>query len=53
MTGEDVIAMGNRHGPFATKTEAEEDLHVVLFGHDTKIIEGGSLKRDPAREELH
>jgi hypothetical protein len=26
---------------------------VVLFGTDTKIIEGGSLKRDPAHEGLH
>jgi hypothetical protein len=53
MTGEEVIAMGDRHGPFTTKAEAEEDLRVVLFGRDTKIIEGGSLKRDPAHEGLH
>jgi hypothetical protein len=26
MTGEEVIAMGDRHGPFTTKAEAEEDL---------------------------
>jgi hypothetical protein len=51
MTGQEVIAMGDRHGP--TKGEAEEDLRVVLFGRDTKIIEGGSLKRDPAHEGLH
>jgi hypothetical protein len=44
----------HRHGPFTTKAEAEEDLRVVLFGRDTKIIEGsGSLKRDPALEGLH
>jgi len=53
MTGEEVIAMGDRHGPFTTKAEAEEDLRVVLFGADTKIIEGGSLKRTPAHEGLH
>ena len=53
VTGEDVIAMGDRHGPFTTKSAAEADLHVVLFGADTKIVEGGSLKRDPALEELH
>jgi hypothetical protein len=53
MTGEEVIAMGDRHRPFTTKAEAEEDLRVVLFGADTKIVEGGSLKRDPVREGLH
>jgi hypothetical protein len=53
MTGEEVIAMGDRHGPFTTKAEAEDDLRVVLFGRDTKIIEGGSLKRDAAHEGLH
>jgi hypothetical protein len=45
--------MDDRHGPFTTKAEAEEDLRVVLFGADTKIIEGGSLKRDPTLEGLH
>src|SRR5262245_9050954 len=53
MTGEEVIALGDRHGPFTTKAEAEEDLRVALFGRDTKIIEGGSRKRDPVREGLH
>jgi hypothetical protein len=46
-------AVSDVHGPFATRSEAEEDLRVVLFGRDTKIIEGGSLKRDPALEGLH
>ena len=46
-------AASNVHGPFATRSEAEEDLRVALFGRDTKIIEGGSLRWDPALEGLH
>ena len=49
----DEVADDEPRGPFTSRAAAEEDLRVVLFGRDTKIIEGGSLKRDPAHEGLH
>jgi hypothetical protein len=46
-------AASDVHGSFATRSEAEENVRIVLFGRDTKIIEGGLLKRDLAHEGLH
>jgi hypothetical protein len=52
MTGE-ASRWGIVMDPSRRRRRPKRTVRVVLFGRDTKIIEGGALKRDPAREGLH